>query len=77
MRFNVRCADNYYGKNCDKYCKGMDGNGGHFTCDDQGRNTCKSGMYTTYGGMGDGGWRDGGMEEGSGDGWIGLVCLGL
>lgn len=41
--YELRCADNHYGKDCSRSCVGRDDAGGHFVCDVQGFRRCMNG----------------------------------
>lgn len=43
IRFELRCAEDFYGEGCTRACVGRDDAGGHYSCDAEGNRRCMGG----------------------------------
>lgn len=43
LRYRVFCSVFYYGEDCNTFCQGTNGTGGHFSCDGNGMRVCLDG----------------------------------
>ena len=44
LSFRVKCADNFYGADCNDFCQARNDSQGHYTCDSGGNNICLEGF---------------------------------
>lgn len=44
LSFRVKCADHFYGADCDVFCQARDDSQGHYTCDSGGNRICLEGF---------------------------------
>lgn len=45
LEYSSKCALNYYGPDCSKYCMPRDDSSGHYTCSTQGNIVCLPGYH--------------------------------